>query len=184
MGRGRLSCRILVIPFPRELSEMLTREMIHVFDIDVCVLFNPGSGRSLLATIIENRRAVAIVKNKEHKEFVMKNLSEQVRALNLAADKRPPKPQELSTWESTHGTGARANLPLPAGGALAAAGGAPPSGAPPRGNAPVLPPAMVPAPSGLPMPVVPPLSVPSPAAPASAPSPGSGLAAFGAAVLR
>ena len=46
-----------LIPFPRELSDKLAREMIHVWEIDVGVIFNPGSGKALLAFILENRRA-------------------------------------------------------------------------------------------------------------------------------
>ena len=56
-----------VIPFPREMSEMFTREMIHVFDIDVGIFLTPASGKALMAIILENRRAVAIVKNKAHR---------------------------------------------------------------------------------------------------------------------
>ncbi|MCP3883971.1 MAG: hypothetical protein GY700_00545, partial [Propionibacteriaceae bacterium] len=92
-----------LIPFPREISEMLTREAIHVFDIDVGILLNPGSGKSLLAVVLENRRAVAIVKNKAQKTFIMRNLTEAVKAANLVADKRPLKPQELTVWEASKG---------------------------------------------------------------------------------
>ena len=58
-----------IIQFPRELHEKCTREMIYVCEIDVGVIFNPGSGKSLLAFILENRRAVAFVKSKAHKDF-------------------------------------------------------------------------------------------------------------------
>ena len=33
------------------------------------IIFNLGSGKSLLAFILENRRAVAIVKHKAHRDF-------------------------------------------------------------------------------------------------------------------
>ena len=59
-----------IIAFPREVHESLTREMSHIWEINVGVIFNPGSGKSALAFILENRRAV-VLKNKAHKEFLM-----------------------------------------------------------------------------------------------------------------
>ena len=46
-----------MIPFPREMSDKLTRELIFVWELDTGVIFNPGSGFSLLAFILENKRA-------------------------------------------------------------------------------------------------------------------------------
>ena len=57
------------IRFPRALHDKFTREMIYVWEIDVGVIFNPGSGKSLLAFILENRRAVAFVKKKGPQGF-------------------------------------------------------------------------------------------------------------------
>ena len=54
------------IPCPRELHDKFTREMIYVWEIDVGVILNLGSGKSLLAFALESRRAVAFVKNKAH----------------------------------------------------------------------------------------------------------------------
>ena len=59
------------------------------------MLLQPGSGQSLLAFVLERKRAVGIVKNKAHTDFVMKNLVAAVRSLGLAPDKRPPKPVDL-----------------------------------------------------------------------------------------
>ena len=87
-------------PFPREFHERLTRDMIYVWEVDVGIIFNPGSGKSLLAFILENRRAVAIVKNKAHKEFIMNNLAEEVEMQGLAPDTQPAKPDELTAWET------------------------------------------------------------------------------------
>ena len=53
-----------IIQFPREFHDKFTREMIYVWGIDVGVILNPGSGKSLLALIPESRRAVAIVKTR------------------------------------------------------------------------------------------------------------------------
>ena len=91
-------------PFPREFHERLTREMIYVWELDVGIIFNPGSGKSLLAFILENRRAVAIVKNKAHRDFIMNNLSEAVKTQGLAPDTRPAKPEELTAWETRKGS--------------------------------------------------------------------------------
>ena len=181
----------LVIPFPRELSEMLTREQLHVFEIDVAIFFTPGSGKALMAVILENRRAVAIVKNKAQREFIMKQLAEGVKAQNLATDRRPQKPQELTEWETSRGAvtaKAGGAAPLPGGGSFGAAGGAA-GGAVGKASAPVVPPAVL---AGT-APVLPPAVVAGAAAPPAAgasPSPAppppatAGLAAFGASVLR
>ena len=56
------------------------------------VILNPGSGKSALASILENRRAVGIMKNKAQKEFVMQRLMEAVWANNVAPGARPPPP--------------------------------------------------------------------------------------------
>ena len=88
-----------MIPFPREMSDKLTREMIFVWELDTGVIFNPVSGFPLLAFILENKRAVGIMKNKAHRDFVKEQLIEAVKTLNLAPDTRPPKPPELATWE-------------------------------------------------------------------------------------
>ena len=173
-----------VIPFPREMSEMLTREMIHVFEIDVGVFLTPASGKSLMAIILENRRAVAVVKNKAQREFIMSQLMDGVKVLNLAADRRPAKPHELTAWESSQlGSNPRpSTLPPPgtgAGGTTGAAQGASTHLPPPQ-----VPPPAVPkgAPPQLPPPAVPTGASPPPAA-ASPPAAG-GLAAFGAQMLR
>ena len=160
-----------VIPFPREMSESLTREMFHVFGIDVGIFLTPASGKALMAVILENRRAVAICKNKAQRDFIMHQLLENVKALNLAADKRPAKPQELVEWESTHGK-RPANTPVAP---LLGAGGA--GGAVP-----------LPAPKAavLPLALPPPILPSGGAVLCSAPPPpaATSLAAFGAAVLR
>ena len=192
-----------VIPFPREMSEMLTREMTHVFDIGVGIFLTPASGKALMAVILENRRAVAVCKNKAHRDFIMQQLLEHVKAFNLAPDRRPAKPQELVEWESTHGrTGQQAAgssagsgraggaappapvAPLPGGtpAAVASPGGA--GGAAP-GVSPAMPPPVVPKAAGT---ALPPPIVPSGGASGSSGAPpppaATGLAAFGAAVLR
>jgi hypothetical protein len=88
-----------VVPFPREWNEKLAREMIHVWEIDVGVIWNPSSGKSVLAFILENRRAVGIMNNRAHMEFVVQRLMEAVKANSLA-----PDPQK-----QTHGHGKHAH---------------------------------------------------------------------------
>ncbi len=77
--------------------------MIYVWEIDACVIFNLGSGKSVLAFILENRRAVAFVKNKAHRDFIMDNLSHEVKVQGLAPDSQPAKPEQLTSWEAKRG---------------------------------------------------------------------------------
>ena len=161
-----------IIQFPREFHDKFTREMIYVWEIDVGVILNPGSGKSLLAFILENKRAVAIVKNKAHTDFIMVNLSHEVKTQGLAPDARPTNPEQLAYWEARRG-----NACPPAPIMLAAAGAGattrPPAPAsmpspPAAGRGPTLP--------GLP---VPPAGGPPPPQPTT-----GGLAGCGAAVLQ
>ena len=153
-----------VLPFPREFHVKLWQEMIHVWEVEVGVLFQPGSGQSLLAFVLERKRAVGIVKNKAHKDFVMKNLVAAVRSFGLAPDKRPPKPVDLIAWETTRPS----TLSAPAL---------------PKG--PPVPKAEMPAVPVLPMPVVTgPASPAAGAGPTLPPPAVSGLAAFGSSALR
>ena len=91
-----------MVPFPRELHYKLTQEMIHVWDIDVGVIFHTGAGQSLLGFILENKRAVGIVKNKDHKTFVMKFLQEAVKTHNLIPPCSVIKSPALLEWERAH----------------------------------------------------------------------------------
>ena len=185
-----------VIPFPREMSEMLTREMLHVFEIDVAVFLTPASGKALMAVILENRRAVGIVKNKDQRDFIMQQLTEGVKTLNLAANRRPAKPQELTDWESSPGAKA-AGAPPPvlgvAGGVAGGAAGGGGAGAAAAGGAPSLRPPVLPPPTvagpGVASPAAASMGPPPPPSAANPGAAGSaaatpGLAAFGAAVLR
>ena len=179
-----------LIPFPREMSDKLTREMIHVWEVDTGVIFNPGSGCSLLAFILENKRAVGIVKNKAHREVVKDQLLAAVKTLNLAADTRPPKPGELTMWEGARGRPPPTKPPAPP--AASAAGVYTPAKAgAPGPSMPSLPPLVVGA-----IPVA--AAAPAASAPPAASAAGActlaaaggpqaslaGLSAFGASALR
>ena len=179
-----------VIPFPRETHVKFMQEMIHVFGIEAAVLFWVGSGQSLLAFVLERKRAVAVVRNNHEKKFVKATLVQAVKTLGLAPDRRPAKPAELVAWETRKAVGGA----LPKAGATRppapAAGGTPnvftvptpaatPSSAPAAGGAPGV--FTVPAPAAAQS------SAPaasSSTAPAAAPPPPAALAAFGAASLR
>ena len=155
-----------LVPFPHEYPTKLWQEFIHVWDSDVGVLFQPGSGLALLAFVIERKRAVGLMKNKAHKDFAMSTLKNAVKTLGLAPDTRPPKPAALTAWESSRSLPAKqATVPKPP---------APPAGLG-FGPSVAMPPAPAePLPSSIPMP---------PAPPAGAGS-GPELAAFGSAPLR
>ena len=149
-----------------------------MFGIEAAVLFWVGSGQTLLAFVLERKRAVAVVRNAAEKKFVKATLARAVKSLGLAPDRRPPKPAELVAWEARGAVGgAPPNAvvppprpPVPAAGAVAPA-------APAAGGTPnvfmVQPPAVAP----------PPVAASSAAAPAAAPPVPAALAAFGASPL-
>ena len=118
-----------VIPFPRETHVKFMQEMIHVFGIEAAVLFWVGSGQSLLAFVLERKRAVAFVRNGHEKKFVKANLVRAVKTLGLAPDRRPAKPAELVAWETHRAVGGVLPMagatPTPPGPPAPAAGGAP-----------------------------------------------------------
>ena len=161
-----------VIPFPRETHVKFMQEMIHVFGIEAAVLFWVGSGQSLLAFVLERKRAVAIVRNGHEKKFVKANLVRAVKTLGLAPDRRPAKPAELVAWEAHRAVGGK----LPKAGATPTPPGPP---APAAGGAPSV--FTVPAPAAAPSSA--PAASSSPA-PAATPPPPAALAAFGAASVR
>ena len=181
-----------VIPFPRETHVKFMQEMIHVFGIEAAVLFWVGSGQSLLAFVLERKRAVAVVRNAHEKKFVKANLVRAVKTLGLAPDRRPAKPAELVAWETRRAVGAALPkaAPAPPRPPAPADGGAPsvltlpgpaaaPSSAPAAGSAPGV--FAVSGPAAAPSSASAASSSPAPAAP---PPPAAALAAFGASSLR
>jgi hypothetical protein len=170
-----------VVPFPREFQVKLWQEMIHVWDVDVRVMFQVGAGQCLLAYVLERKRAVGIMKNKAHKDFVHANLALAVKSLGLAPDRRPAKPSDIATWEASR-TRPGGNPPPVQQTTLAPA----PNAIPVLGT--VIPPPSTAAakasmgPATLPMPS-PASSSPTAAAPPTD-SPAQALAAFGSSALR
>jgi len=63
------------IAFPYEHGPPLTQELMHIFSAEILVDCSPQSGYSILSALLENVRAVAICRNKVHRDFITKNLS-------------------------------------------------------------------------------------------------------------
>ena len=176
-----------VIPFPRETHVKFMQEVIHVFGIEAAVLFWVGSGQSLLAFVLERKRAVAVVRNGHEKKFVKANLVRAVKTLGLAPDRRPPKPAELVAWETHRAVSGALPKPLPP---APAAGGAPsvftmpaPAAAPSSALAAGGAPSVFTVSTSAAAPSSAPAASLSPA-PAATPPPPAALAAFGASTLR
>jgi len=92
----------MTIPFPHEHHQLLTQEMMHVFQAEILVDATPGSGIKLLAVLLSNLRAVAICKNATQAKFVMKNLEMWSRQRKLVPGFEPlSKPEELLAFERT-----------------------------------------------------------------------------------
>ena len=167
-----------VLPFPREFHVKLWQEMIHVWEIDTAVLFQPGSGQALLAFVLERKHAVGIVKNNAHKDFVPKNLAAAVKSLGLAPDRRPTKPIELTTWETSRkGPCGVAPRPMPQPSLAVPEAPSPAPGAPPTLEEPMS------VETAAATTVLPAASMPTGVKLSSGPG-GAGLAAFGSAALR
>ena len=149
-----------------------------MWEIDAAVLFQPGSGQALLAFVLERKHAVGIVKNETHKDFVYKNLAAAVKSLGLAPDRRPTKPIELTTWETSRaGPGGAAPRPMPQPSLAVPEAPSPAPGAPPTLGQPM------PVKPAAPTPVLPAAPMPAGVKLSSGPG-GAGLAAFGSAALR
>jgi hypothetical protein len=136
----------------------------------------------LLAFILENRRAVAIVKNKAHRDFIMKYLLDAVKTQGLAPDARPAKPEELTARETKRGIARPPAGPPP----LAATQTAPSLLAPVGADATSPPPAAASMPSPPAAgcgPTLPGVPEPPAGGPMSLQPTTRGLAGFGAAVL-
>ena len=58
-----------VVPFPREVHVKLWQEMIHARGIEAAVLLHPGSGQAVLASVLECKRAVGVLKNQSTKSL-------------------------------------------------------------------------------------------------------------------
>jgi hypothetical protein len=84
-----------VIPYPYELHMSFGSEMMNVFDADVAVVVNPGSGHMLKGILSNHKWAIAVCRTATQKNLVHSELQKWVKTMNLVsfADK-PKKPDD------------------------------------------------------------------------------------------
>ena len=85
-----------VIPFPYELHAMMGQEMMNVFDTDVMVLINPGTGQMVKGVLAVHKWAICVCRSTTHKQLIHAELQKWVKTMNLVsfADK-PTKPDDV-----------------------------------------------------------------------------------------
>ena len=85
-----------VLPFPYELHQTFGQDLMNVFDADVLVLVNPGSGNMLKGVLALHRWAVCVCKTTAQKNFIHAELQKWVKTMHLVsfADK-PAKPDDV-----------------------------------------------------------------------------------------
>ena len=85
-----------VIPFPYELHMTFGQEMMNVFDADVLVLVNPGTGHMIKGVLALHRWAICVCKTVAQKNLVHAELQKWVKTMHLVsfADK-PSKPDDI-----------------------------------------------------------------------------------------
>ena len=71
------------ICFPYEHAPALKQELMNIFSAEIFVDCSPQSGYGVRAALLENVRAVAVCRNKTHKEFILKNVCLGFEILNL-----------------------------------------------------------------------------------------------------
>ncbi len=108
------------MPFPHELHESFSEELINVFGPEIIVFFKVGPGEQLKAILQTNSvpiRAVAICSTKAQKACVLSNLVQYVKRNRLVAlTDAPAKSQALLEWErrsASSATGARLPVTQP-----------------------------------------------------------------------
>ncbi len=105
-GGGPRAARILdlvdnVLLFPKEFDAKLWREMTHEWEIDAAVLLQPGICQEALAFTWETKRAISVVRNKAHRDFVNKSLAVATKRFSLAPDRRLVKPFDFAMWAAS-----------------------------------------------------------------------------------
>ncbi len=108
------------MPFPHELHESFSEELINVFGPEIIVYFKVGPGEQLKAILQTNSvpiRAVAICNTKAQKAWVLSNLVQYVKRNRLVAlTDAPSKSPALFEWErrsASSATGARLPVTQP-----------------------------------------------------------------------
>ena len=71
------------IPFPHESHQVLSQELLHIFNAGVLVAVGIGSGYSTLGGLLGGARVVAICASKAHQKFVQKNLTSWLKDLMI-----------------------------------------------------------------------------------------------------
>ena len=89
-----------VVPFPHEYDMALGAEMLDTFESDILIGIYPGSGEMLKAVLRKQKHGVAICATKAHKTFILNNLRDWVKRMNLVNfSDRPLKPRALMNFE-------------------------------------------------------------------------------------
>ena len=89
-----------VVPFPHEYDMALGAEMLDTFESDILIGIYPGSGEMLKAVLSKQKHGVAICATKAHKTFILNNLRDWVKRMNLVNfSDRPQKPRALTNFE-------------------------------------------------------------------------------------
>ena len=88
------------IPFPAEHHMKLGKEMANMFDADVGIFTQPGSGEMIKAFLLTGKYVVALCKSTAHKNFIKSNLETWVENMNLVSfSDAPTKPPQLIAYE-------------------------------------------------------------------------------------
>ena len=85
-----------VIPFPHELHMSFGQETMNVFDTDVLIIVNPGTGQILKGVLALHRWAIVVCKTAAQKNLVQAELQKWVKTVHLVSfvDK-PTKPPDV-----------------------------------------------------------------------------------------
>lgn len=85
-----------VIPFPNELHMSFGQEMMNVFDTEVLIIVNPGTGQIIKGVLALHRWAICVCKTVAQKNLVQSELLKWVKTMHLVsfADK-PTKPPDV-----------------------------------------------------------------------------------------
>ena len=127
------------IPFPHECHQVLSQELLHIFNAGVLVTVGIGSGLSVHGGLLGGARVVAVCASKAHQKFVMTNLATWLKEKRVVPGTAFAKPQQLVQYEAKKGrtipTPKQPNTPPPP--SPAPAGGTPsPSQSLPNGSNP------------------------------------------------
>ena len=82
---------------------LLGQELIDIFDAQVLILLDVGSGEMLKAVLAQNALAVCVCASATHKTFVMTCLRDFVKTRGLVntMDKAPKKPDDVIAYEQS-----------------------------------------------------------------------------------